>query len=607
MVKPCASIHAEYKPSAPCQDTIAIIKDQGPIAPTGGENILMNRKCANASVLSYARKLVIKIASAVWLGLVLLLGFMVCALAAPPADSASQEASIDSARVEIDGDALFRVRGVTSYPAGQRARNIAKRIEAVAADRSIRSDDLRLVDEDEAIAIVAGDAPLMNVYDADARLEQLSKRDLAEVNRHRIAQAIEDYRHARSPDALRGGLVATGTATLVLALLLFGLFRGARWFNEWLHKRILSRIGSVGIQSFEIVRAERIQSGVRAVVHVLRTLLILIALFLYLNFTLAQFGPTRALSRQLINLVTDPLATIGHSIAAQIPNLIFLVILIYVFRLVLRLVRLFFQAIANGGIQLAGFDPEWAVPTYKIARFAVIAFGVIVAYPYIPGSHSDAFKGVSLFIGVLFSLGSSSAIANIIAGYMMTYRRAFKVGDRVKIGEAMGDVIQTRLQVTHLRSLKNEEIVLPNSQILNSEVMNYSSLARTQGLILHLEAGIGYETPWRQVEAMLLMAAERTPGLQKDPPPFVLYKGLGDFAVTYELNVYCNNAQAMNPLYAALSRSILDVFNEYGVQIMTPNYEGDPEQAKIVSTKDWYLAPAKPSEDGSLRPPASDA
>ena len=134
--------------------------------------------------------------------------------------------------------------------------------------------------------------------------------------------------------------------------------------------------------------------------------------------------------------------------------------------------------------------------------------------------------------------------------------------------------------MTHLRSLKNEEVVLPNSQILNSQVMNYSSLARKQGLILHIDAGIGYETPWRQVEAMLLMAAERTPGLLKEPPPFVLYKGLGDFAVNYELNVYCNDAQAMNPLYTALSRNILDVFNEYGVQIMTPAYEGDPEQAK---------------------------
>ena len=159
------------------------------------------------------------------------------------------------------------------------------------------------------------------------------------------------------------------------------------------------------------------------------------------------------------------------------------------------------------------------MPTYKIARLAVVAFGLIVAYPYIPGSQSAAFKGVSLFLGVVFSLGSSSAISNLVAGYTMTYRRAFKLGDRVKIGETIGDVIEMRLQVTHLRSLKNEEVIVPNSQILNNEIVNYSSLAKDKGLILHTTVGIGYEIPWRQVEAMLLMAVERTPGLLKEPAP----------------------------------------------------------------------------------------
>jgi small-conductance mechanosensitive channel len=547
-----------------------------------------------------------KRARAGWIGLTLMLVSAAAAgvtEAPPPSEPTDREAGVENASVQIDGELLFRVRGTSSYPADVRARSIEKRIEAAAADTAVRSEDLRLVNEGVTVAIVAGDTLLMVVHDADAKLEQLSTGELAGANRRRIAQAIEDFRGARSADAIQKGALSAGIATLLFAIVAVVLFRGTRWFDEWLHRRILSRIQSIGIQSFEIVRAEKIQRGFRAFVRLVRMLLLLVVLFIYLNFTLAQFPWTRPLSRQLINLVTDPLSSIGRSIIAEIPNLVFLVILIYVFRLVLRLVHVFFQSIGSGAIQLSEFDPEWAVPTYKIARFAVIAFGVIVAYPYIPGSHSDAFKGVSLFIGVLFSLGSSSAIANIIAGYMMTYRRAFKVGDRVKIGEAMGDVIQTRLQVTHLRSLKNEEIVLPNSQILNSEVMNYSSLARTQGLILHLEAGIGYETPWRQVEAMLLLAAERTPGLQKDPPPFVLYKGLGDFAVTYELNVYCNDAQAMNPLYAAVSRNILDVFNEYGVQIMTPNYEGDPEQAKIVSKKDWYLAPAKTSNEIGRVPP----
>jgi small-conductance mechanosensitive channel len=227
----------------------------------------------------------------------------------------------------------------------------------------------------------------------------------------------------------------------------------------------------------------------------------------------------------------------------------------------------------------------------------VIGFAIVVGYPYIPGSDSAAFKGLSLFFGVVFSLGSSSAIANTIAGYSLTYRRAFRVGDRVKIGDVFGDVTEIRLQVTHVRTPKNEEVVVPNSTILNQEVTNYSALARTRGLILHTTVGIGYETPWRQVEAMLLLAAERTPGVLRDPKPFVLQKSLGDFAVSYEINVYSDDAQAMMPLYTALHRQILDVFNEYGVQIMTPAYEGDPEQPKVVPRDQWHLAPARTEGD----------
>ena len=241
------------------------------------------------------------------------------------------------------------------------------------------------------------------------------------------------------------------------------------------------------------------------------------------------------------------------------------------------MIRLFFEAVGRGTVTLGGFDAEWAQPTYKIVRVAVVAFGLIVAYPYIPGSQSEAFKGVSLFIGIVFSLGSSSAISNIIAGYMMTYRRAFKVGDRVKIGEAIGDVIEMRLQVTHLRSLKNEEIVIPNSQILSGEVLNYSSLARdarpdpAHGSRHRLRDAVA---AGRGDAAGRRRRARR--GLAAEPRPFVLIKRLGDFAVTYELNVPCRDVPAMAALYTALHQKILDVFNEHGVQIMTPAYEGDP-------------------------------
>ena len=204
----------------------------------------------------------------------------------------------------------------------------------------------------------------------------------------------------------------------------------------------------------------------------------------------------------------------------------------------------------------------------------------------------------------MFSLGSVSVIGNVVAGLGLAFRGAFHVGDRVRIGEHIGEVTQVRLLTTYLRSPKNEQVIIPNSMILNSEVVNYSALAKNQGLILHTNVGIGYETPWRQVEAMLLESARRTPGLKTEPAPFVLQKKLGDFAVDYEINVFTDDTSRILALYSALHRNILDVFNEYGVQIMTPAYEGDPEQAKIVPRDQWFTSPAvSPSAERVVESP----
>ncbi|HLO25174.1 MAG TPA: mechanosensitive ion channel family protein [Geobacteraceae bacterium] len=507
---------------------------------------------------------------------------------------AMPEAELATAPVEIDGQVLFRVRGASSFPAEQRAEAIKERIEAVAADKTIRSDMLRVVDADNVATILAGDRLLMVVVEGDARLEQLGRNYLANTHLKRIRTAIDDYRRMRSRDALlQGGLYTLG-ATVVLALGIVLLVFLGRWLDKVLSERAKSRIRTFGIQSFEIVRAEQIWKALHGMLYAVRIGAILVLLYVYLHLVLALFPWTRGIANQLFGLVTGGLGHMGKAIVARIPDLIILAIIYYLFRFVLRLIRHFFEAVDRKTVTLSGFDAEWAVPTYKIVRFGVIAFGLIVAYPYIPGSQSAAFKGISLFVGVVFSLGSSTAISNIIAGYLMTYRRVFKVGDRVKVGDVIGDVIATRLQVTHVLTLKNEEVTIPNSQILTGNVMNFSSMAGTRGLILYTTVGIGYETPWRQVEAMLLLAAERTPGLLREPRPFILLKGLGDFAVNYELNVYCDTPHEIAWIYAELQRRILDVFNEYGVQIMTPAYRADTPEPKVVPPEQWYAAPANP-------------
>jgi len=509
-------------------------------------------------------------------------------------DTAAIEAQIDTAPVEIDGQVLFRVRGATSMPAETRATRIGQRIEAFANDTSLPVSALRVADSDGLAWIVAGSRSIMAITEADARIEQLTRAELAVAHLARIRQAIDEYRQSRTPDSvlrdLRETIIATVAALLLAGFVLVVYRLGHRLLARWL----AARVSALQIQSVALVQSERVAGAIHRTLHVVTALALLVVVFEYLSFTLSRFPATRHLANNLGALVLDPLWIMGQAVVNEIPSLAFLAVLFVVFRLVLRALRLVFDGLRKGALRLQGFEPEFADPTYKIVRFGLTAFVVVVAYPYLPGSDSAAFKGVSLFVGVLLSLGSSSAISNLIAGYLLIYRRAFRVGDRVKIGDVVGDVTESKIQVTRLRSVKNEEIVIPNSQILTGHVVNYSALARTEGLILHTEVGIGYETPWRQVEAMLLMAAERTPGVVQTPAPFVLQRALADYAVTYELNVYSREARTMLEDYHQLHRQILDVFNQYGVQIMTPSYMADPAVAKIVPADHWFEAPAIP-------------
>jgi small-conductance mechanosensitive channel len=505
---------------------------------------------------------------------------------------------IETAPVVLDGMTLFRVRGVSAYPAGERASAISGRIRAFAQETTVPLDALRVVDAKDRTNIVAADRPIISVLDADAELEHVDRHVLAEIYQTKITGAVKSYRQVRTPRAL---LIGTGyalAATALLAVVLIGVLRLFRRAGDAIERRYKARLQNLKIQSFEIMRAEQLLAGVETLLRTARAVIVLVLVYFYLQFVLGLYPWTRPFSRELLAMTLRPLAVMGVGLVQSVPDLIFLAILIVVVRYLLRMGRLFFDAVERRTVKISNFDPSWADPTYRVVRLLVIAFAVVVAYPYIPGSNSAAFKGVSIFLGVMFSLGSSAVIANFVAGYTLIYRRAFKVGDRIRIDDRIGDVLQMRAQVTRLRSLKNEEIILPNSMILNSHVVNYSSLARERGLILHTTVGIGYETPWRQVEAMLLEAAGRTEGLLKQPAPFVLQKSLDDFCVTYELNGSSDQPQRMMELYTALHRNILDVFNEYGVQIMTPAYRSDPAQPKVVPREQWFTPPARPPAGG---------
>ncbi len=513
-------------------------------------------------------------------------------VAASPVPEEQLVSEVATAPVEIDGRVVLRLRGALAFPAEKRAAETRSAIIAVAGDPAVSLDDLKVAEGKDFDTIMAGSRLILRVFDADGALEQAGRRELALAYWKGIRLAIADYRAARTRAYLLRATALAFGATVLVAIAVVALVWLSRRARGLAARAVERRVRAVEAKSGQLVRGGQLLGLVQGGLGALQVLLVLLLVTYYASFVLERFPWTRGVGGRLFDLVTTPLIRLGAALVDAIPNVIFLVILFFMLRFGLRLIRLFFSAVARQRIRLEGFEPEWADPTYKILRFAVIAFGIIVAYPYIPGSDSAAFKGVSIFVGVLFSLGSSSAISNIIAGYMMTYRRAFRVGDRVRIGDTLGDVVETRVQVTHLRTPKNEEVVIPNSLLLNSQVVNYSSFEDDEGLVLHTTVGIGYETPWRQVEALLKMAAQRTDGVGRTPEPFVLQKSLGDFCVVYELNVYTRSARRMNQLYSDLHRQILDVFNEYGVQIMTPAYEADTPEPKLVPKEQWFAPPA---------------
>jgi small-conductance mechanosensitive channel len=504
-------------------------------------------------------------------------------------DPKIMEIQSDVAPVRLDGKTLFFVRGISSYPAELRAATISKRIRKAALDRSLLNDSVKIIDLGDRTMVYAGKEFVMNIYTPDANLEGIDRMVLSGIIQQRIGDAVRLFRHDRTPAVLiRKSLYAVGAIVLFYGFVLLFLWL-FRIINNVLEKRIRKQVESVENKSFNLIRSGQLWNIFHNLVNLVRFLLIFGLGAVLVLYLLDLFPWTKSIRIFITDIFINPLRTFGKGIYNFLPSLAFLIIIFLITRYILKLVNVLASAADKGTIVIRNFDGEWAKPTVRLVKILIIAFAIVVAYPYIPGSGTNAFKGISVFIGLIFSLGSSSFIGNLIAGYSMTYRRAFKKGDLIKAGEHIGFVVEQQILVTRLRSFKDEEIVIPSSVLLNSNILNYSSWAKKSGVILHTKVGIGYETPWRQVDAMLMLAADRTGGLLKEPAPFVLKESLGDFAVNYEINAYCKDASNILFIYNNLHQNILDIFNENDVQIMTPAYMNDPEIPKVVSKDKWNI------------------
>lgn len=371
----------------------------------------------------------------------------------------------------------------------------------------------------------------------------------------------------------------TGKHILYFVLVLLGQFLLFR-LSSWLYKKVKNRIQQlkdtklkpISIQNYEILDTQKQVSLLIFLANILRYLLLFILLVLTIPILFSIFPQTKELAYKIAYYIWNPVKDILEGILGYIPNLFTIIVICLVIKYVIKGIRYLATEIDAGRLKINGFYSDWAMPTYHIIRFLLYAFMIAMIYPYLPGSNSGVFQGVSVFVGLIVSLGSSTVIGNIIAGFVITYMRAFKQGDRIKLNDTVGNVIEKTAFVTRLRTIKNEIVTIPNSFIMSSQTVNYTSSARTYGLIIHSEVTIGYDAPWRKVHQLLIDAAKATPGVMPEPAPFVLETALSDFYPVYQINAYIQEANNMTTIYSALHQNIQDYFDKAGVEIMSPHY-----------------------------------
>ncbi|NCS12370.1 MAG: mechanosensitive ion channel family protein [Microcystis aeruginosa G13-09] len=480
--------------------------------------------------------------------------------------------------VMLDNQELFTIRqGIGSFSAQERAKSITARIEKIADDDALSPEDLtiKIDPEDKNPSIILGDTVIATITSKDAKLHVVSQEVLAERALAKIKAAIVRYRQERQPDNLLKDAVLTVSATLSTVLIFWVIIFISSRVLPQIQRLITSLVPGVVFQNFEIISSQTIGIFSLRVLQFIRTLIILTILYFYLTFVLRLFPWTRKFGDGFLQYFFRALEVFSQEIAKYLPNIFIILLIVFITHYLLRAIKPFFTALERENLVIHGFYPDWAKPTYNLLSLLIIALAIVIAFPYLPGFNSPAFQGVSVFLGVLFSLGSTSAIANVVGGIVLIYTRSFQLGDKISIGDVIGDVIEKGLLVTRIRTPANRIITIPNSSLLNTNVINFSVSQREfeQPLILQTTVTLGYDLPWRKVHETLKEAALATKFIVSEPAPFVLQTSLDDFYVSYQLNAYTDHPSKMVYIYSELHQNIQDKCNEVGIEIMSPHYK----------------------------------
>jgi small-conductance mechanosensitive channel len=412
----------------------------------------------------------------------------------------------------------------------------------------------------------------MTVTELDAEAAGLPRDELAAKYAAKIQQTIETYPARHTWARLLRAVLKTVLAWSVFALLAWAQWKACEWLRASLEARFRRRVLVSVSGGLSRLLLERTGPFLTTAIRAAEALTLLFGFSFVLSYCFGLYPQTAGISTTLWDYLGSVFGAVGRAVVGYLPNGGFVVVTAVVVHYVLKVLGIVAAAIGRGDLSIAGMHPEMAKPTYQLVRPLVMLIALVIVFPYLPGGNSEALKGISLFVGLLLSLGSSSAVSNVLAGLVLTYMRPYRSGDRVRIADTIGDVVEKTLLVTRVRTIKNVEVVIPNSAILNNQILNYSALARSRGLILNTTVTIGYDAPWRTVHDLLKQAALGTDGISHDPAPFVLETSLNDYHVSYELNAYTERANDIQDIYSHLHEAIQDGFHRAGVEIMSPAY-----------------------------------
>ncbi|MFN3454458.1 MAG: mechanosensitive ion channel family protein [Pseudobdellovibrio sp.] len=476
--------------------------------------------------------------------------------------------------VKLDShEILCLSKGIGSITAQKRALLLQEKIKEFADDYTQDVNSISINELNGSYSLFVDTNQLIYIGPDDVSSDiKMNIKDFAHHTAAQLKTAVQTYRDQHSNENIFKGITYTFIATIFIFLLIK--------ITSLLFSKLKSKLISLTdnyvhlfkIKNFVLLNPERIKSLVSFSIKITYYICILAALYFYVPLVLSFFPWTKKWAPLILNYVIDPFKKIGSVVLNYIPNIFYIIAILILTHFVVRFTKIFFNEVENGNIPLSQFSQEWAQPTFKLVKFLIYALSLVMIFPYLPGSSSPAFQGISVFVGVLVSFGSGSSIANIIAGIVITYMRPFKVGDRVKIADTQGDIIEKNFLVTRIKTIKNIDITIPNSLVLGNHISNFSSSAQTDGLILNLTISIGYDTNWRLVHQLLIEAANRTQLLDTAKKPFVLQTALNDFYVAYELNVYTKHANKVSVIYSELYQNIQDIFNENKIEIMSPHY-----------------------------------